>query len=366
MLGTMGRAAKALPHFGAQMMEAGDGPCHSARFVEPFAKVLSTYDGYPLESLGRLKAIDPESRIPAAVANEWVVRQVERTGDVDLGLKAGSSLVFGQGGVLDYAMHSAATLGASTRVAHRFARLFSDVLDVYPRVEGHRAAVHIDIGPAVPRPVADFAMSAWFRNHISQQLRNVPRVECWFAHAEPEDRTAYERAFAPAVLRFGAPHYAFAFAREGLDTPLFGADPVLHDVLCEHATSTLRRLRIRSYTGRVLEIAHRELMCGTPTAFSVARQLGISARTLGRRLGVEGTTFSALLDRTRCEIALGYVAGDEMSLTEIAFRLGFSHVEALHRAFKRWTGQTPLSYRRAHELGNGGGFLTAVSSATWT
>ncbi len=343
-----------------------DVPCHSARFADPFAQVLSTYDGYPAESLRWLRAIDPATRIPAVVANEWVVRQVEQTGDPDLGLKAGRSMLVGQGGVLEYAMHCAADLGASLRVANRYGRLFSDLLDVDHRVDGHRATVCVDVGRAAPRAVIDFVMSVWFKNHLKEPLRNVPHVECWFTHAAPADRTEYERTFAPAVPRFGAPYDAFAFAREALDVPLFSADPALHDVLCEHAAFTLRQLRSRSYTSRVLEIAHRELLRGTPTAFTVARELGMSARTLGRRLGVEGTTFSAVLDRTRYEIALRHVTREEMTLTEIAFRLGFAHVEALHRAFKRWTGQTPISYRRAHGLANGDSFLTSAASAAMT
>ena len=96
-----------------------------------------------------------------------------------------------------------------------------------------------------------------------------------------------------------------------------------------------------------LEGASRELIDGDPTVFSVARQLRMSARTLARRLEREGTTFSALVDSLRQELALRYVTHHELAFTEIAFRLGFSHVEAFYRAFRRWTGQTPLRYRRS-------------------
>lgn len=81
----------------------------------------------------------------------------------------------------------------------------------------------------------------------------------------------------------------------------------------------------------------RELLLGSaPTVFSVAAQLRMSVRTLGRRLEAEGTTFSVVLDHLRRELALRYVAGKTMAITEIAFRLGFSHVEAFYRAFKQW------------------------------
>jgi len=84
----------------------------------------------------------------------------------------------------------------------------------------------------------------------------------------------------------------------------------------------------------------------------VARELRISSRTLSRALEREGTTFTAVLDHLRCERALGYLGSREMGCSEIARQLGFSHVEGFYRAFKRWTGQTPLAYRRARRLPN--------------
>ena len=82
-----------------------------------------------------------------------------------------------------------------------------------------------------------------------------------------------------------------------------------------------------------------------------ARSLQMSPRTLGRRLQHEGTTFKHLLDDLRRRMALRYVDGQELGLSEIAFLLGFSQTAAFHRAFKRWTAQTPLEYRRQRRAG---------------
>jgi AraC-like DNA-binding protein len=73
----------------------------------------------------------------------------------------------------------------------------------------------------------------------------------------------------------------------------------------------------------------------------------MSPRTLAGRLEREGTTFTEVIDGLRRDLALGYLDGGELQHTDIAFRLGFAHVEAFYRAFKRWTGQTPLAYRKA-------------------
>ena len=85
------------------------------------------------------------------------------------------------------------------------------------------------------------------------------------------------------------------------------------------------------------------------TATAVARAMRMTARTLSRKLEQEGTTFADELDHARRELGLAYMADSEVSLKEVAFALGFAHVESFHRAFRRWTGDTPLAYRKYHK-----------------
>jgi AraC-like DNA-binding protein len=91
----------------------------------------------------------------------------------------------------------------------------------------------------------------------------------------------------------------------------------------------------------------KELEGGNPSAVRIASALHMSGRTLTRRLEDEGTTFKDLLDDLRKSLSLRYVGSTDLGLSEIAFLLGFSQSAAFHRAFKRWTQQTPLEYRRA-------------------
>ena len=159
----------------------------------------------------------------------------------------------------------------------------------------------------------------------------------------------YERTFECATFRFDAEDYAFSFDRERLEAPRPLSDPALHVVLCAHAALLLTHLPDRfSMVERVRQLALQQLLRGDPTVESAARALRMSTRTLASRLQGEGTTFSALLDQMRCELALRYLDEQRLTPTEIAFRIGFSHVEAFYRAFKRWTGQTPSAYRKVH------------------
>jgi AraC-like DNA-binding protein len=311
--------------------------------------VLSTYESFAPESLDRLKAIDPACRIPTTVANDLAVHQVAVTGDLDLGLKAARAMPPGRAGPLDYAIRSAPTVRESVAVADRYIRAYSDVLDVRLDQQDCRAVVKLEMRLPAPRAILDFMMAAWYANHIRPPLAGAHGLECWFSHPGPSDTTEYQRAFEGASLRFGAPGYGFAFDREYLEAPLPCADASLHALLCDHVLRALEQsLRWPTLRGQVCEIASREFLDRRPMALTVARQLQMSARTLGRRLEREGTTFAAVVDDLKEQLALGFVTQYELRFSDIAFRLGFSHVESFHRAFKRWTGRTPLEYRRTH------------------
>jgi AraC-like DNA-binding protein len=335
-------------------------PCYSARFVPPFAEVLSTYECVPPEAIAKLRAIDPASRISATVANDLAVHQVAITGDPDLGLKAARRMPLGRAGPLDYAMHSAATVRESAAVARRYIRAYSDVLNIRLDGEDTRVVVRLEVGVPAPRPILDFMMSAWYANHIRPLLAGARGLECRFSHQRPANMTEYERAFEGAALQFGAPSYGFAFEGEYLEAPLPCADAAIHVVLCEHVQRTLEQsIGQPTLSSQVREVASRDLREGTPKLFTVAHQLRLRPRTLARRLAREGTTFSAILDGVRQELGQGFVIGDELSLTEIAFRLGFSHVEAFYRAFRRWTGRTPLTYRHEHAVSGAAVIVTS-------
>jgi AraC-like DNA-binding protein len=91
-----------------------------------------------------------------------------------------------------------------------------------------------------------------------------------------------------------------------------------------------------------MELLERE----APRIGTVARQVGCSVRTLQARLRKEGTTYEKLLDEARRQMAIQYVEDDSIRLMEIPLLLQFAEPSPFHRAFRRWTGTTPLEYRR--------------------
>jgi AraC-like DNA-binding protein len=103
---------------------------------------------------------------------------------------------------------------------------------------------------------------------------------------------------------------------------------------------------------------------GDPRLARVAAKLAMSPRSLQRHLEEEGAVFKALVDDTRLRFALGYLRDRGHTLTEIAFLLGYSEVSALNRAFKRWTGVTPLGYRVGELSGTRSRMATATKENT--
>jgi AraC-like DNA-binding protein len=319
------------------------------RLVRPFLTVLQSHPAYPVEILEPLYAMDPDERIPIATLHELLEGSIAMTGDPDLGLRAALETSEGDHGALEYAARSSATMGEAVAVIGRFMRLVNDALDFRLELEGERAVLKLDSGLVLPRAAADFQSAAFQvaeRRHRPADFH--PVYEVLFTHPQPESLELYRRVFEQGVLRFSAPFNGFVFDRAYLQMAMPTADRKLHALMQKHAELLLAELpKAESVTEKVRALVTAQLSGGNPSVEHVAEALHVSARTLARKLEHEGTSFKELLDDLRRRMALRYVGGHDLGLSEIAFLLGFSQTAAFHRAFKRWTGQTPLDYRRA-------------------
>jgi AraC-like DNA-binding protein len=126
-----------------------------------------------------------------------------------------------------------------------------------------------------------------------------------------------------------------------------GADPYLLGVLTRHADEFMadRAPRHDSFRVRVERLALQALPRSVPTARQIAARLGVGERTFARRLAAEGASFRQVLDELRRDLALSYLADPELTLSEIAYLLGYAEQSAFTSAFRRWTGQSPRRYR---------------------
>jgi AraC-like DNA-binding protein len=164
-------------------------------------------------------------------------------------------------------------------------------------------------------------------------------------YPQPTYAEAYRETFG-CVVKFDAPRNEIVFPRAVLDAAQPFPDEPLWRVLKRRADDLLVQERARELLHeRVRHVLRHEVDLGSVNPCTIARRLGVSPRSLRRRLGDEGHSLSALADEVRRELSLSELLNPEMPIKRIADRVGFSEVSAFHRAFKRWTGVTPARYR---------------------
>ena len=290
---------------------------------------------------------EPDALVPMRAGVEFLRRAVERTGDELLGLHLAERAEPGSFDVHFYAMLSSATLGAAYERLCRYQRLVHETSRVELAIEGEQSILRhvLPGGLAAPRQTAEFLLACWVR--IGRLITDADWTpwEVRFAHPAPPDSSELQRFFR-APVHFARGENALVLPLALLDTPCVRADPALVAVLDRYAADRLLRApEGASFADRARAVIVEELQGREPTAARVALRLKTSVRTLNRLLADEGTSHRKMLDSVRQELATRHLARNELSIAEIAFLLGFSELASFHRAFKRWTGATPRTFR---------------------
>ena len=172
-------------------------------------------------------------------------------------------------------------------------------------------------------------------------------LRVFFAHEREGSTEALADHFGIPPI-FGAESDGIEFARLDVDRPSTVGDPSIWRFFTDHLEQSLPPEDTeRPLEDQVVEEIAKLLSGGVPALSDVAAQLAMGPRTMQRRLAERDKTYQALVDEARRQMAQKLVAGSSYSLSEIAFLTGFSEQSAFTRAFKRWSGQTPGSYRGA-------------------
>lgn len=315
----------------------------------PFMRVTGPgADPAHLQSLGIdvAKLADPETRMPHEVARKLLLANVERTGNQALGLMAGEQVEAIDMGVLHYAARNCPDLRSALLCTARYLHLCDSLLEGVLVEQGDRATWELRM--ALPKPLPqtnDFQAVFAIRSIGWLHGAELPPLEVRLRHTQPTDARHYARVFrCPVTL--GAEHNAIVFPRAWLNDPVAGASPGLLPAFEQQAERLLHELRhSETASARVRRLMLKELGHGHAAMGHLARQLHMSPSTLRRRLEAEGTTHSALLDQTRRDLAVQQVKEARISIGELALLLGFSNPTAFSRAFRRWTGMSPIEYR---------------------
>jgi AraC-like DNA-binding protein len=288
---------------------------------------------------------DADARVsPAQFCVAWA-ELVRLTGEPQIALRMADEIPQGAFGIVEYVCRSAPTLGDALRHWVRFLNLLDDAVLVGLVEEGEWVALRVLQESEAPAPASHelcFALLVAAARALCVHPVRVERVD--FGHRSQGDPGSYQRWF-DAPVSFGARTTQLVFPRSAVGLPLRTSDPSLLAILSRHAEDLASRDRSSPpLVAQVERILRKALRTDDAQVDRVARELGLTSRSLQRRLKDERTSFQIVRDQVRRELASRYLE-DELSMAEISFLLGFSEPSAFFRAFKRWTGLTPLESR---------------------
>jgi AraC-like DNA-binding protein len=236
------------------------------------------------------------------------------------------------------------TLLETVTVCNRYLRLLRDGVHIDVEIDGKQAVCRIDLPSEEPPAMADYDCAIILNTARRVLKRELPVDEVWFMREAPADVAPYEAQFG-ALLRFSAPFNATICRAEEFTRPLSTANPIVRAHLERQAQSLLAELpAIDVFEDKVSAQIRAELPTGNTNASVIAEKLGVSARTLHRRLQQEGTSYQDLLDSVRLRLSVGYLEAGK-SISQVALLVGFAQASTFHRAFKHWTGETPADYQ---------------------
>jgi AraC-like DNA-binding protein len=291
----------------------------------------------------------PRSKIPFEAAVALFEAAAAVTGEDDIGLRLAQSRDVRDMGLLGYVGLSSATLLDGIRNVARYKRVFTEGVqfDLSALHKTGEMGVRLRVPDDVPsRQHREFTVAGIVRAMRQLSGRTITPDLVTFSHTRTEGTAAFERYFGCEV-GFGRPRTTIVLKATDLAIPLVRSDDRLLEVLraqCEHVLDAMpddRPSIVEQVERRIVD----RLGAGAVKLDAVAASLGMSPRTLARRLADADTTFQAVLEAVRQRLATRYLEQDELRLDDVAALLGYSETSAFVTAFRRWTGTTPGRFR---------------------
>lgn len=322
-------------------------------------RVAASYVQLLFEHLAAVGRADALGAPPAATERFVALRRwqalLEQARALDPGPKSTFPLRLARGiaprhfGVVGFAALACGTLAQALQRLERYHRSVYDVnvAQLHPCAEG----LCIEWGVERGRPgalVDETALAALVQLTREFTDRPLRALAVDFVNRRPADVLPYEDFFGGPV-RFDQPATRLVLSARDLALPLRGADPALLALLDAQAEGLLQEVAAVSGPVGVWRQALVGLIrSGRTSLADLAHSLQMSPRSLQRRLTEQGHSFQALLGQTRQQLAEAYLRDASVELAEVALLLGYSEQSAFTRAFRQWTGQPPLQWRRRH------------------
>jgi AraC-like DNA-binding protein len=295
------------------------------------------------------EARDPSIRLEVLTQINLLELAAEAVQDEWLGFHLALSFDLREIGLVYYVMASSDRLADALRNAERYSKINNEGVRLRFSMQEGSAVIALDyvnVDRHADRHQIEFWLVTLLR--ICRQVTNGGLSPLRLKTRHFRNGTPAEfRTFFGVDIEFGANADEIWFPRPIALLPVVGRDEYLNELLRRYAEEALaRKPQVRpTVRSRAEDVLPKLLPHGKATASEVARQLGMSSRTLSRKLAEEGTSFAEILDELRAALAKRYLHDETLPVSEIAWLLGYREISSLTHAFKRWTGITPRRFR---------------------
>jgi AraC-like DNA-binding protein len=304
---------------------------------------------YPLlDAVGLPRAClrDPDMKIAADAGRQLLEDSAERTQEESFGLRLAEHRLLSNLGPLALIVREGPTARKALEALVKYIRLHNEALNPRIDVEDGIVTVRPELRfqrPAPSRQAVELSVGVLgrtLRAFLGDSWR--PRAVC-FTHGPPHDLSVHKRIFG-SRLEFGRDFNGMVCNEADLEHPIPHSDQLMARYVRQYLDALLINGEL-SMSDRVRELLWIRVPSGTYSLEAMAKQLGVSGRTIERQLKQDGTSFSALLNQVRAEMVRQYLESAGRPLYVIAELMGFSALSAFSRWFRDEFGCSPSEWR---------------------
>ncbi|MEH6569613.1 MAG: AraC family transcriptional regulator [Halioglobus sp.] len=295
---------------------------------------------------------DNSGRVPIAALEQLLGLIIPISKDPFFGLHTAHHVQHSSYSVLGYISMNCANLGEVLTQMPLYEKIVGAMGSSSRIVSTDATCLRFDChfaDPLVRRHVTENVLASWDRfSRTYLHLMGYP-LRIYFEHSAPDEDALldiYRNTFHCDVY-FDQEYSGTWIRNADLSIPIEQANEQLLQTLLEHASEELRQLdEGRSLGEKVKNMLRLMISEKLPSKERLAEELGMSSRTLQRKLNEEGAHYQEILDELRLEMAIQFFSHKELSLDEIARKLGYLETRSFYRGFKQWTGKTVGAYRK--------------------
>ena len=289
------------------------------------------------------------------VYNHLLEQAVELTNDPFFGLHAGEALNLAASGLINQIVHTSSTVKQALELCCDYANLGCSALpmQLIEQKENYKLCFTPDelwlqqSAVAVQQTIEGTLAFSIREFHSLTRMKHNP-ISIDLPWEEPKDISEYERVFSCPVF-FNKEQVTIYLEKEHVNDKVTTSDFDLLRILIQHAEEKSAKINEeKGFASLVKQSMINLIKSEFPTIEQVSSHLNISLRTLQRRLKSEGVTYKQLINDLRKDFALSYLKRSDLNYADIAYLLSYADVSAFSRAFKKWTGQSPKTFREHH------------------